>query len=300
MILRVDILFAFRRFLRSEVGQLKQVIHGLATPDEMAVWRVEPTNKFSETPQAWVTSLTDKSETRTGIISLHPDVFRAAPRIDLLHRNIVWQENYRNLEITKQLSKAEMPGGGHKPWPQKKMGRHHAGSIRSPHFRTGGFAHGVRGPRTWFYMLPDAIRIGGLCAGLTLKHIQNDVVVVDDYQSLPSDDPQYLHDLAESRNWGYSVLFINESSEVSVKLTSSCAKISSFNVMPVYGFNCFSLIKYDTIVFSEKALMLLQMRILFHMHRAESLQRKYFYKDIKRKIMAEAEKEADTTQIPFV
>lgn len=72
------------------------------------------------------------------LISLHPYIFRTTPRIDLLHRNITWQENYRNLAITKQLSKKEMPGGGHKPWPQKKTGRHHAGSIRSPHFRLGG------------------------------------------------------------------------------------------------------------------------------------------------------------------
>lgn len=63
-----------------------------------------------------------------------------------------WQRVYKNLQLTKQLTRAEMPGGGRKPWPQKKMGRHHAGSIRSPHFVHGGFAHGVRGPRTWFYM----------------------------------------------------------------------------------------------------------------------------------------------------
>lgn len=42
------------------------------------------------------------------------------------------------MQLTKQLSKAEMPGGGRKPWPQKKTGRHHAGSIRAPGFIRGG------------------------------------------------------------------------------------------------------------------------------------------------------------------
>ena len=76
------------------------------------------------------------------------------------------------------------------------------------------FANGVRGPRTWFYMLPDAIRLQGLCVALTLKHVQNDLVIVDDYSSLPNSEPQYLHDLADMRNWGYSVLFVNDSADV--------------------------------------------------------------------------------------
>jgi large subunit ribosomal protein L4 len=88
------------------------------------------------------------------------------------------------------LTKAEMPGGGRKPWPQKRMGRHHAGSIRSPHFIHGGFAHKTRGPKTSFYMLPVAVRLHGLCSALSIKHAQNDLVVVDDFNSLPSEDPQ--------------------------------------------------------------------------------------------------------------
>lgn len=46
------------------------------------------------------------------------DVFRAPPRIDLLHRNTVWQEVYKKIQLTKMLTRAEMPGGGKKPWPQ--------------------------------------------------------------------------------------------------------------------------------------------------------------------------------------
>lgn len=77
-------------------------------------------------------------EKRSGIIDLHPEVFRCTPRIDILHRNVTWQLVYRNVQFTKQLSKGEMPGGGRKPWPQKKTGRAHAGSIRSPQFYAGG------------------------------------------------------------------------------------------------------------------------------------------------------------------
>lgn len=189
-----------------------------------AIQQNTPKNPFAVVPETFVSSLTEVQHNNVEIIKLNPgkiyishlrfvttgllDIFRCTPRIDLLHRNIIWQQNYKNLQLTKQLSRAEMPGGGRKPWPQKRTGRHHAGSIRSPHFHYGGFAHGVRGPRTWFYMLPDSIRLKGLCTALTIKHTQNDLVIAEDFGGLKTDDPQFLHNLAEERNWGYSVLFV--------------------------------------------------------------------------------------------
>lgn len=74
---------------------------------------------------------------------------------------------------------------------------------------TGGIAHGVRGPRTWFYMLPGSVRIKGLCVALTIKHAQDDLVIVDSLDGLPTDDPAFLQEMAEERNWGYSVLFVD-------------------------------------------------------------------------------------------
>uniref|UniRef100_A0A0M3KGS9 Large ribosomal subunit protein uL4m n=1 Tax=Anisakis simplex TaxID=6269 RepID=A0A0M3KGS9_ANISI len=207
---------------------------------------------------------------------------------------------YRNLQLTKQLSKAEMPGGNRKPWPQKKTGRHHAGSIRSPHFHLGGFANGVRGPRTWFYMLPDAIRLKGLCVALTIKHVQNDLVIVDDFASLPNSEPQFLNDLADARNWGYSVLFVTDSSQVPQNLVDACESIPSFTIMPIYGLNCYSIMKYETVVLSRLALEILEYRILYHKHRAETLQKKYKYSDMKKLILSEAEKEIDPVHAPFI
>uniref|UniRef100_A0A915C3I0 Large ribosomal subunit protein uL4m n=1 Tax=Parascaris univalens TaxID=6257 RepID=A0A915C3I0_PARUN len=264
------------------------------------LWRINRSNPFTEIPQCWVCSLDSIEEKRSGMIDLHPEVFRCTPRIDILHRNVTWQLVYRNLQLTKQLSKGEMPGGGRKPWPQKKTGRAHAGSIRSPQFYAGGFANGVRGPRTWFYMLPDAIRLQGLCVALTIKHAQNDLVMVDDFGSLPNAEPQYLHDLADARNWGYSVLFVTESSEVPSNLADACDSIPSFTIMPVYGLNCYSIMKYETIVLCRLALEVLEYRILFHKHRSESLQKKYRYADMKKKLLSEAENEIDATHVPYV
>lgn len=69
-------------------------------------------------------------------------------------------------------SRAEMRGGGRKPWPQKGLGRARHGSIRSPLFYKGGAAHGPRSPKTYFYMLPFHKRVLGLTSTLSIKLAQ--------------------------------------------------------------------------------------------------------------------------------
>uniref|UniRef100_A0A1I7ZT02 Large ribosomal subunit protein uL4m n=1 Tax=Steinernema glaseri TaxID=37863 RepID=A0A1I7ZT02_9BILA len=268
--------------------------------EKRELWRADEANPFVEKPQAWVTSLSSVVEERSTIVDLHPDIFRVAPRLDLLHRNITWQSVYRNVQMTKMLTRAEMTGGGKKPWPQKKTGRAHVGSVRSPQFVHGGFAHGVRGPRTWFYMLPTAIRLKGLCVALTIKHAQNDLVIVDDFNSLSTNESQFLKDVADQRNWGYSVLFVDATNEVPANLVEATVPLPSFTVMPVYGLNCFSIMKYETLVLTRAALDILEERILHHLHRTTNLNDKFRYMDMKKTILGEAASEEDAVQTPFV
>ncbi|GMS79750.1 hypothetical protein PENTCL1PPCAC_1925, partial [Pristionchus entomophagus] len=273
------------------------------TPEEYqrTLWR-PPTSPFVQTPQAWVSTLHSVKDERVSLVDLHPSIFRAPPRVDLLHRNLVWQQVYRNVQMTKQLNKAEMPGGGKKPWPQKKTGRAHVGSVRAPHFIRGGFANGVRGPRTWFYMLPDSIRVQGLCVALSLKLAQSDVHVVDSLSSVPEGaDGQYLQEMAEARNWGYSVLFVDAGEEsMTGGLLDACDSLPSFNVMPIFGLNCYSIMKYNTIVLSLPAVELLEQRLLNQIHTAGPANKKYRYIDYKNAILEQEDEREDPKFAPYV
>lgn len=109
-----------------------------------------------------------------------------------------------------------------------------------------------------------------------------------------------MNDIAESRNWGYSVLFVEENAEVAANLVKATEDLPSFNIMPLYGLNCFSIMKYDTLVLSKKALLKLEERILFHFNRSETLLKKYKYKDIKEKILNEGSDENNEKYAPFI
>ncbi|XP_066128972.1 large ribosomal subunit protein uL4m isoform X2 [Saccopteryx bilineata] len=85
--------------------------------------------------QAWVESLRGYEQERVGLAELHPDVFSVAPRLDILHQVAIWQKNFKRISYAKTKTRAEVRGGGRKPWPQKGSGRARHGSIRSPIWR---------------------------------------------------------------------------------------------------------------------------------------------------------------------
>lgn len=89
------------------------------------------------------------------------------------------------------------------------MGRARHGSIRSPLFKGGGVIHGPRSPTTHFYMLPFYSRVLGLTSMLSIKLAQDDLHVVNNLD-IPTDESTYIEELIRSRNWGSSVLLVDE------------------------------------------------------------------------------------------
>lgn len=166
-------------------------------------------NKFVQEREVWVENLDTEEEEKLSILKLHPKIFAATPRIDIIHLNLHWQRSYRFVSFSHSKTRNEKRGGGRKPWPQKGLGKARHGSIRSPLFRGGGRAHGPRSPTTHFFMLPFYTRVLGLTSTLSVKLAQDDLHVVRDLE-IPTDDADYIKSLIEKRNWGPSVLIIDE------------------------------------------------------------------------------------------
>lgn len=218
--------------------------------------------------QAWLETLSVKENEKLGLIDLHPEIFSCFPRVDILWSNIAWQKWYKKVDYRVAKTRAEMRGGGRKPWPQKGTGRARAGSIRSPIFIGGGKCFGPRGPDPKFFMLPLSVRILGLQVALSVKYAQNDLHVVDSLD-LPTDDPEYLKDLIESRGWGLSVLFIDDTDVIPENIALATDKIQPYNVMPVYGLNVYSMLKHETLVLTLAAVERIEERLLHFVHNVD-------------------------------
>ncbi|XP_034366673.1 large ribosomal subunit protein uL4m [Arvicanthis niloticus] len=221
--------------------------------------------------QAWVESLRGFEQERIGLTELHPDVFATAPRLDILHQVAVWQRNFKRISYAKTKTRAEVSGGGRKPWPQKGSGRARHGSIRSPIWRGGGVAHGPRGPTSYYYMLPMKVRALGLKVALTVKLMQDDLHIVDSLE-LPTADPQYLTELAQYRHWGSSVLLVDLTHEEMPKnVVAATSGLNSFNLIPAVGLNVYSMLKHQTLVLTLPSVVFLEDKLLWQDSRYTAL-----------------------------
>lgn len=173
------------------------------------VAKVSASASYRDQRQVWVENVNSIEQRNVNLKELDPEVFAAPPRIDIIHQNVKWQRNYRFVSFAHTKERFEVRGGGRKPWPQKGLGRARHGSIRSPLWRGGGTIHGPRSPTTHFYMLPFYTRVLGLTSALSTKLAQDDLHVVDNLE-LPTEDPKYLQELIDARQWGPAVLMVDE------------------------------------------------------------------------------------------
>ncbi|KAM9687616.1 large ribosomal subunit protein uL4m [Trichechus inunguis] len=236
-----------------------------AGPPAPALRRCElPLPAHRRPMQAWVESLRGFDQERVGLAELHPDVFATAPRLDILHQVAIWQKNFRRISYAKTKTRAEVQGGGRKPWPQKGGGRARHGSIRSPIWRGGGIAHGPRGPTSYYYMLPMKVRVLGLKVALTVKLAQDNLHIVDSLE-LPTPEPQYLTELAQYRRWGDSVLLVDLAhEEMPQNVVSATSRLKTFNLIPAVGLNVYSMLKHETLVLTLRTIVFLEEKLLWH------------------------------------
>ncbi|MHB8710229.1 MAG: 50S ribosomal protein L4 [Minisyncoccota bacterium] len=116
---------------------------------------------------------------KVGSISLPENIFGAPWRSDLVHQvTTAMQANARqNRAHTK--NRAEVSGGGKKPWKQKGTGQARHGSSRSPIWRHGGVTFGPRSERDYSEKINRKMRVGALVSALSRKAKDGELILVD-------------------------------------------------------------------------------------------------------------------------
>ena len=113
-----------------------------------------------------------------GEIELSDAVFGIEPNVTAMHT--VVRNHLANLRQGTQsaLTKAEVSGGGIKPWRQKGSGRARQGSTRNPHWTHGGVAFAPK-PRDYGFSVNKKVRRLAICSALSDKANEANVIVVD-------------------------------------------------------------------------------------------------------------------------
>jgi large subunit ribosomal protein L4 len=116
----------------------------------------------------------------TGTLDLDTTVFGVQPNVPLMHQVVTAQLAARRSGTQSTKTRAEVRGGGRKPFKQKGTGNARQGSTRSPHFSGGGVAHGPK-PRKYDQKTPKKMIKLALHSALSDRAADGKIVVVDSW-----------------------------------------------------------------------------------------------------------------------
>jgi len=115
-----------------------------------------------------------------GSVDVPDELFGITPNTAVMHQVVTAQLAAARAGTHSTKTRAEVAGGGAKPWRQKGTGRARQGSIRAPHWRGGGVAHGPK-PRDYRQRTPKKMIRLALRSALSDRAAESKVVVVDEW-----------------------------------------------------------------------------------------------------------------------
>jgi large subunit ribosomal protein L4 len=184
-----------------------------------------------------------------------PDaVFGAKPNQALLWEAVKQYLASQRRGTHKTKTRAEVRGGGKKPWRQKGTGRARAGSIRSSLWRHGSIAHGPQ-PRDYSYELPKRILRGAMRSALAAKFQDHKLTVVDQFTLAAVKTSGFsgaLHKLGVEK----TVLVVNDAANRNLELSSR--NLAGCDLVRHHELHPYHVLSHDQLLISEGALVRLQ------------------------------------------
>lgn len=191
-----------------------------------------------------------------GQTTLELKVAREENAAHIVHRALVRQQNNSRQGTANTKTRAEVRGGGRKPWRQKGTGRARAGSIRSPLWRGGGV---IFGPKPRDYSVKMNRKERRLALRTALQSRSEDIVVVEEFLTqLPRPKTKDL--TAALERWGVSseakVLLVLPEKQENVYLSGR--NVAHMRICLADSLNVYDILAADKIVTTADALAKVQ------------------------------------------
>ena len=181
---------------------------------------------------------------KVSTVDLKEEIFGIEPNEALVHSVLVnYLANQRQgTQSTK--TRAEVRGGGKKPWRQKGTGRARQGSIRAPQWIKGGIALGPK-PRSYKYSVNKKEKQLAIKSLLSSKVLENDLVVVDKFNFKEIKTKQVVTAMKKLKVEDAAFIVLPESNEIVQK---SARNIENVKTGSVNTINVYDLLRYKKLV----------------------------------------------------
>jgi len=190
-------------------------------------------------------------------LQLADEIFAAKP-----NQSLLWEATKSYLASLrrgthKTKSRAEVSGGGKKPWRQKGTGRARVGSIRSSLWRHGSIAHGPQ-PRDYTAKTNQKVLLGALRSALAAKFQEQKLTVVDEFKLAEAKTKSFTTAL-KTLGVGNKVLVVDDVANRNLELSSR--NIPGCDLMRHHSVHPYHVLSHDRLLISEGALRRLEERL---------------------------------------
>ncbi len=194
-------------------------------------------------------ALYNTSGKQVGEIELNENTFGANVNIEAMHQVVKMYLANQRQGTQSTLTRAEVRGGGIKPWRQKGTGRARHGSIRSPQWRHGGIVFAPK-PRSYRYSVPKKIKRIAMKSALSSKVNDNSIVVIEELNFDAPKTKQVISLLQNLKVDSKTLIVVADNNENVVK---SARNIQGVKTAFVNTLNVYDILKYDKFIITKDA-----------------------------------------------
>ncbi|MCL2814428.1 MAG: 50S ribosomal protein L4 [Oscillospiraceae bacterium] len=191
----------------------------------------------------------DMSGNETGTKEISDDIFDARVNESLIHSVVRAYLSNQRIGTHSTLTRAEVRGGGAKPWRQKGTGRARQGSRRNPQWTHGGVAFGPK-PRSYRVQVNKKARKAALKGALTSKLKNGEFIVVDSITATEYKTKNIVNMLASLEAGKKALIVLGEHNE---KLIKSAANIPGVKTAVADNLNVYDIINCGKFIASSGA-----------------------------------------------
>ncbi len=191
----------------------------------------------------------DTSGTKVGEMELSDSVFGVEINEHLLHTAVRMHLENSRVGTADTKTRAEVSGGGRKPWRQKGTGRARQGTIRSPLWRKGGIVFGPH-PREFGFTIPKKARRLALKSALTSK-LQSGEMVVLNGLTLSEPKTREMAKILSNLNASKSALLVTAEPDETV--ARSARNIEGITTSTAQNLNVYDLLSHEKLVITRDA-----------------------------------------------
>lgn len=204
-----------------------------------------------------VTGIKNIQNEKVGEVELNDALFGVEVKPYILHDIVRMQLAGRRAGTACTKTRAEVRGGGAKPWRQKGTGRARSGSRTSPVWRSGGTAFGPK-PRSYAFKLTKKMRRLGLKMALSARFSEERLHVLDNFELEEIKTKQFVN-VMDKLSIDNALIIIPDHDE---KLEKSSRNVAGYKVMPAAGLNVYDILLHKNIILLAPCIGQLEERLL--------------------------------------